>query len=536
MNNLIDAIVEYIAPERAIKRRHAREVLRSYDGGKLDRRTQAWNVGTESGDTSNITEVTRLRARSWDLYRNNPQARKIVNAIVAQVVGTGIKPESQAINPDGTPDEEFRRKANEIWQAWEWYSDGSGAPGRGGLVFSELCQQALREVILSGEVLVEELLLTRRQQRRRMSPIPFSLNLVVSERLADDQFGLASNSVGTGNKVFRGIEVNERGERVNYWLYDEHPNDSKWWTERYEATPYTADRFLHVYIHDRPGQMRGVPWFAPVVLELRDVGDLKQNELLASALRACVTMAIRKTNPGSAGSLLGPTNADTTDSSGNAIRRLQPGTLMQLGPGEDLVGTSGNGPNIATEGFATFMTGNIASGMPGLKSSTVTGDYRNSSFSSERSADNDVWREIQILQDWLANQFLQPIFDRVIEAAVDAGELGDSESYYAAPDNYTACTWQGPVPKSINPVDDANASMLLIQGGLDSLQNRSSANGTKWRENLRAMNEVYTFAESQGIDEKMIDKIYGLVAPPEKSTDDKENEDEDQEADSATEA
>lgn len=49
------------------------------------------------------------------------------------------------------------------------------------------------------------------------------------------------------------------------------------------------------------------------------------------------------------------------------------------------------------------------------------------------------------------------------------------------------------------------------------------------------MNEVYTFAATQGIDEKMIDKIYGLVATPEKAPDSNDNEDEEQEADSATE-
>lgn len=509
--NLIDRLVEYISPESALRRKAAREILRSYDGGKLDRRTQAWNVQAEPGDTHNYAEVSRLRARSWDLYRNNHHARKLVNTIISQVIGRGITPESQATNPDGTPDEEFRAQANQVWRDWTWYADASGAPGRGGQVFAGLCHTALRETILSGETLVEFVHLTKRAQNRRQSPIPLSLNVIQAERLAETEFGFSTSKATPGNRIFRGIEVNDRDERVAYWLYDEHPNDSKWWTERYSAYPYSADNFIHLYAHDRANQMRGVPWFAPIVMSIRDVGDLQQNELLASALRACIAIAIRRNNPGNNGGLLGPTGSDTTDANGNLLTRLQPGMMAKLGPGEEFVSGNLERPNVNVESFATHMTRGVSTGVPGVKSSTLTADYRNSSFSSERSADNDTWREVEIIQDWFANQFLQPIYDEVIEAAVSRGLIGNAEGYWMSPDNYTAATWQGPVQKSINPVDDATADSLMVKGGLDSLQNRISARGGNWREVLRSMSEVYSFAEQQGIPKDVVDKIYGTV-------------------------
>jgi capsid protein len=43
---------------------------------------------------------------------------------------------------------------------------------------------------------------------------------------------------------------------------------------------------LHLFERLRPGQVRGVPWFASVILKLRDLDDYDDAELIHAAARA----------------------------------------------------------------------------------------------------------------------------------------------------------------------------------------------------------------------------------------------------------
>ena len=48
-----------------------------------------------------------------------------------------------------------------------------------------------------------------------------------------------------------------------------------------------ADRVLHLFERLRPGQVRGVPWFAPVMLKLRDLDAYDEAELVRKKIEAC---------------------------------------------------------------------------------------------------------------------------------------------------------------------------------------------------------------------------------------------------------
>jgi capsid protein len=50
-----------------------------------------------------------LRSRSRDMVRKDPYAANIIDTIVSNCVGTGIKPQSKAKHA------EFRKKDQELW-------------------------------------------------------------------------------------------------------------------------------------------------------------------------------------------------------------------------------------------------------------------------------------------------------------------------------------------------------------------------------------------------------------------------------------
>jgi capsid protein len=151
-----------------------------------------------------------------------------------------------------------------------------------------------------------------------------------------------------------------------------------------------------------------------------------------------------------------------------------------------------------------------------VKSSTITGDYRNSSFSAERSADNDIWPELHDVQQWFADNFCPPIYEAVIRAAMVSGFFDDLISpaeFMASPGRFMVASWNGPIALSINPVDDAKAAHDRIKGGLSSLQMECAKLGTNWRDVLANMAEVYEVAGRLGIPPEILANIMGLPAP-----------------------
>jgi capsid protein len=170
--------------------------------------------------------------------------------------------------------------------------------------------------------------------------------------------------------------------------------------------------------------------------------------------------------------------------------------------------------------------------LPGTKSSTVTGDYRNSSFSSERSADNDAWPEINIVQEWFASSYCQPIWETILRTAIMEGYFDGIVSAYefqSAPGRFSAANWQGPVALSINPKDDAASAAARVKGGISSVQMECAKVNVNWRDVLNDHAELYAVAKEKGIPDVVVANMLGIevVSDPSQETDDDIDNDDD---------
>ncbi len=76
----------------------------------------------ESGSINNLLSqsLETLRSRSRDMVRKNPYAANIIDTIMSNSIGTGIKPQSKA------RDGEFRKKVQELWLRWTDEADSNG--------------------------------------------------------------------------------------------------------------------------------------------------------------------------------------------------------------------------------------------------------------------------------------------------------------------------------------------------------------------------------------------------------------------------
>lgn len=488
-----------------------------YSAANLNRLNALRNVVQKENEVPK-SRIEFLRAQSWELYRDNPSVRKIVRSLEAKVIGKGMHPESLAINVDGTPNVMFRERAMQLWEELQSGFDARGLPGKGGLTMG--CQQrlALRSTILSGDVLYRIKPITGAEQQKRNLPIAVVLQLVDTCRLAEASEIQAIN-LADGNTIFRGIELNAANERVAYWIKNTSPTDLVMTPAL--ATRVPSDRVGHLFFEEDIDQFRGVPWFSSAILRARRTDDLEYNVLTASAMAACVVATYSKPtgatklglNQSPEYNATSADGTDLTDSEGNVVNKIQPGLVVNKGKDGSFDLMSPNQPNMNPEAFVQHLQRGTASALPGTKASTVTGDYRNSSFSSERSADNDAWPEIQIVQEWFAANYCQPQWETILRVAILEGYFDGvvtAEEFQASPGRFCAANWQGPVALSINPKDDAAAASARISGGLSSLQMECAKINVNWRDVLNDVAELYSVAADKNIPPEVINNIMGV--------------------------
>jgi capsid protein len=204
IGDTLDRLIGVFSPSRAVKRLAARvqyEQLRerALDAGKLHSGNKGWQAKLQSANALPIGEIQRARYRSWDLYWNNPFARKLISSLESRVVGTGLWPEPQIVRKDGSPHEEARAVAKRLFRAFATHSDYLGAPGRGGQDFIAQQRLVLRATALSGDCLVDKRVLTDAEAQSRGSH-RLVAHVIHGERLADTFFRSGA-AVEAGNYI-----------------------------------------------------------------------------------------------------------------------------------------------------------------------------------------------------------------------------------------------------------------------------------------------------------------------------------------------
>jgi hypothetical protein len=71
-----------------------------YEAAQSGRRLGNWQPGSDSANTLLFRDADLMRSRARDLVRRNAWAFNAVDALVSNLVGTGIKPRSIGTEPD----------------------------------------------------------------------------------------------------------------------------------------------------------------------------------------------------------------------------------------------------------------------------------------------------------------------------------------------------------------------------------------------------------------------------------------------------
>lgn len=382
--NILDRALRQIAPRTALRRMQARtalDVLMRYEAATPGGRASSWRPTAADADSEAGVARQRLAFVARDMVRNTAFAARVQTVIANNVVGDGIIPKVTG-----------RSKAarESLLRSVEAHCDTTAIDADGRQNLYGLQRLAMNTVIEAGEVLI-------RYRPRDLGdglPLPFQLQILEPDYLDGSRDG----TLATGNIVQGGIEFDAIGRRVAYYLFTEHPG-SNLRRLRFESRRIPADLVLHIYRQDRPGQMRGVSWFAPIALRLQDFADGQDAHLVRQKIAAC--FAAFRVAPDAEFEA-----ADATDPA--SLGKIIPGRIQNLQPGEDI--RFGTPPQVGgVDEFYRWVMRAVSADV-GITYEALTNDFSNVNFSSARMGRMEMDRNVSSWQ-WLmmVPQMMHPV-------------------------------------------------------------------------------------------------------------------------------
>jgi lambda family phage portal protein len=439
--NFIDRAVAYILPKRGAERMDARarmsraiRVQALYDGASLGRRTSGWRaVGTDANAETRMA-LGRLREVSRDMVRNNAFASRAKATITHNVVGSGILPSIKS----------SAARAKQVKDLIARHLETTDIDADGRLNLYGLQALAMSTIVESGEVLIR----MRPRRSEDKFALPFQLQVLEPDFLDTCVDGVQSN----GNIAIQGVEFNAIGRRIAYYIFDQHPGSTTPNVSiRNRGIRISADYVAHIFRADRPGQVRGVSWFAPVLLRMRDFADHVDAKLMQQKIAACYAAFITTETPEDTA------NLPETSPTGFPVENFEPGMVERLKTGEDVKFAVPP----TTEGFDAYSKVTLREIAAGLNVTyeALTGDLTGVNYSSGRMGWLEYQRSIDTWRwNMLIPQMMDPLDNWIQQAVILA--TSSSEPF--------KLSWTPPRREMIDPETELKSANAAIRSGLSS--------------------------------------------------------------------
>lgn len=441
---LIDKFVGVISPDAGMRRLRARELLtRAYEGASQKDGWRPRRAGA-SANTDHLADGATLRTRSRALVQNVPYIARALESLVANTIGTGITPRSLSTNS---------KAIDALWAQWAKVADADGRNDLYGL--QAIAYRAMEQ---DGEVLI------RLRARRIEDGLPVPLQLQVLEIDWLDSAKMGSNG---GNAIMNGIEYDALGKIVAYWIWDQHPGELIAGRRNKAASyPVPAERIIHLFAPQRPGQGRGFSRLAPVIARVRDVQLYEDAELQRKNLETRLGVLAS----GDVTSMsMSESEAQTVVRDTGELGMLASGGITQVPSGVNLTVVEPKAAGGYVE-YVKYQLHLIAAGM-GVTYEMMTGDVREVNFSSARVSMLEFRRNAEQMQ-WLqlVPKLCEPIWNAFVDAAALAGKMRATDR---------AVDWSTPKWDYVNPEQDIKADLAEISGGLTTISEKLRRRGYK---------------------------------------------------------
>lgn len=459
------AAAQFTPQELAIAKAMQRFAAR-YDAAGRGRRMASWQAPSTGPNEAINSGLQTLRNRASDAVRNDWSGASTVQTWATNLVGIAVTPRFRRIE-----NKDRRKQIGDLWADFVAQADADHV-----LDLYGMQTLAVRSWFERGEMFA------RRRFRNANDDlaVPMQVQLLEADMVPNfnaDQFpGLSPR-----NRIRSGIEYNNRGQKLAYWVYKEHPGDSPTGAMSSPAASdlvrVPAEDMLHMFEPKRIGQRRGVPEMASVLARLRNINDYEDTTLerqkIANLFVAFISRTLPSldpTDPNAMGSLTG-TDVDLDDS-GSPLVPMAPGLMQELEDGQTV--SFAKPPDAGTTYSDYMRTSHLGTAAgAGLPYELMSGDIQNVSDRALRVVINE-FRRYASQRQWqiLIPMFCQRIVNWFAAAAVLAGKVRVSEFDSVVRVEHAPHGWE-----YIHPVQDVQGKALEVKNGFRSRSSVVSESG-----------------------------------------------------------
>lgn len=454
------------------------KVLPAYKSAAQNKLTRDWMPSAISGDSA-IAEATDLStARARDLARNDPILKKSLSMTSALVIGNGIKTYSEAEDANRQYMDDFCESADDDFEHWALHE----ADITGRMTLYEMQELSFREMVTAGLSLWLKVIVN---DPSRTSPLAYQL---IELEQIDRQKNRPAERGQT--RIVNGIELDRNNRAIAVWLHDSHPYDVTNNIHSLESRRIPTRRLIVNYRPDRISSHIGFTWLNCIAQVSRDTDKFVANELTTRAVKALMTLFVKRNNPGTC--LAEGLNAEDAETGRSPVEMGYP-AIVEIGQHDDIKIAESNGKSGADAGaFIDLLLGQFAMGA-GLSRHRITGNAGEANLASIRAGHIDDERVTSPIQDHQINKVARPVRLAFQSMAASMGNytgVGVSPDFYAKNRRRMSKLFIiSAGDPDFQPKDDGEAAIDRMRSGRSTPQYEIARTGFYWRRNLRQIRQ-----------------------------------------------
>lgn len=403
---LIDNLIVSLFPRYGLRRIQVKQAVKAYYEAGQSNNFHTKKVTNNDPDVEAGEAAENIRASARHLEQNYDLAKGVLNTLVANIVGMGIRPIPAIKKEDGTLHKELNKAILNLHKDWALAPEVTGD-------YDDATAQriACRTWLRDGEVLTQ-LLSGNISSLDHKTIVPFSYELIEADYLP-----MSLNEDRKG--IVQGIQKNKWGRAKVYFIYKSQPTITGLFSNQ-DTKRVSADNMIHLKLVDRIRQTRGVSIFASVMNRFEDIKDIEESERVAARVSAAMAAVIRKGSP----------DMYVAPDAGTEMRDMEfmPGLIFDdLNLGEDVQTINSNRPN---NDVIPFIDTNLRFAAAGTSTSfsSISKNY-NGTYSAQRQELVEQYMNYGILWGYFAKRQALPIYKRFLAMALTKGLLDEFSDY-----------------------------------------------------------------------------------------------------------
>lgn len=435
---------------------------RSYYAANTGRLFADYVDSQRSADSELHPVISRMRARSRDLARNNEYARRYLNLLKTNVVGQhGFKLQVKALDPRGVLDTDGNSAIESAFKTW---GKRGNCTADGKMSWVDVQKMVMEGLARDGEVFIIK-------HRSNSFHDTFALEFIEPDQVDEEK----NERLDNGREIRMGVELDKFRRPIAYHLLTSHPGDydfaSMVKSPKHKRVP--AEKVIHIFMPLRAGQTRGEPWMSPAMASIKQLDGWREASIVAARMGASKMGFF--TSPAGDGFV-----ADEMDGNVPMID-AQPGTFHQLPTGVNFETFDPQYPTSEFDSFHKSVLKGVASAL-GVSYTSLANDLEATSYSSIRQGaleERDFYRNVQQI---MIDHFVRPVYEAWLSAAMEVESVFMPMSTF---DKFgQASEFRGRAWNWVDPMKEMNAAILGMKNGVLSLQDVAAQYGKDTEELL----------------------------------------------------